>query len=118
MDLYWEKHYDDALDVVEDARSDHPHEDGRLTFWQACLLGISGRSSEALDTLTSGIDRGLWWAPDLLADSDLDSVRSLRGWEGVERLCVEATERYMAQHHPRPQVRRSQGELAAGAASE
>ena len=90
FDLYWEKRYGEALDFVEDARSDHPHQDGRLTFWQACLLGISGRSPEAIDVLEGGLERGLWWAPDLLTDSDLDSVRSLPGWEGMERRCSDA----------------------------
>lgn len=114
FDLYWEQRYDEALELVEEARSDHPHEDGQLTFFQACLLGISGRSPEALETLESGLERGLFWAPDFLADSDLDSVRRLSGWEGVERRCVEATQRFMASHHPQAQTRPGWVEEAAG----
>lgn len=114
FDLYWEKRYGEALDFVEDARSDHPDQDGRFTFWQACLLGISDRSPEALDVLEGGLERGLWWAPDLLTDSDLDSVRSLPGWEGMERRCSDATERFMAGHHPQAQVRPGPADGAAG----
>ena len=46
FDLYGEGRYEEALKVVERARLDHPEEDGRLSFWEACLLGVSGAPDE------------------------------------------------------------------------
>lgn len=114
FDLYEKERFDEALEFVEAARSDHPEQDGRLTFWRACLLGVSGRPSEALKSLERGLERGRWWAPDMLADSDLDSVRSLPGWGDLLRRCEEANAEFMEQHHPESQVRNARTMEAAG----
>lgn len=104
FDLYGEASYDTGLEVIAAARPEHPDQDGRLTFWQACLLGMSGRPQEALEVLEAGLERGLWWAPGVLADSDLDSVRTLPGWaEVVSRGEQAASE--MLSLRPDPQVR-------------
>lgn len=83
IDLYGNGEYDQGLEVIAEARPELPDEDGMLTFYEACLLGISGRPRQALETLEAGFDRGLWWAPGQLADSDLDSVRTLPGWDAL-----------------------------------
>ncbi len=103
FDLYSEGRYEEALRVVEGARPDHPEEDGRLTFWEACLLGVSGAPDEALRVLEAGMERGLWWAPDMLADSDLDAVRELKGWDEVLHRCSELAAEFSATHRPETQ---------------
>jgi predicted esterase len=104
FDLYDDGRYEDGLEVIEAARPEHREEDGRLTFWEACLLGMSGAPEQALATLQAGMDRGLWWAPGMLADSDLDSVRGLEGWEELLDRCSQLSAEYIAVHRPECQV--------------
>jgi len=104
IDLYGKEAYDQGLETIAVARPEHPDEDGILTFYEACLLGKSGRIREALETLEAGLDRGLWWAPGQLADSDLDSVRTLPGWETVLARGEQAVSE-MSSLRPDPLVR-------------
>jgi predicted esterase len=102
--LYGSGEYGRALIVVQDARSEYPEQDNDLTFWEACLLARIDRSEEALTVLAGGLDRGQWWPPGKLADTDLDPVRHLSGWGQVATRCAELTEERMA-HRPPPVVR-------------
>ena len=103
-ELYGKKRYGDGLEVIAQARPDHPDHDVTLTFWQACLLGVSGRAEEALAALEEGLTRGLWWAPGMLADHDLDSVRTLPSWDEVEARGEQAAAE-VASQRPDPIVR-------------
>ena len=113
FDLYGREAYDEGLAVISDARSDLPEEDSILTFYEACLLGMSGRAQEALEKLEAGFDRGLWWSPGQLADSDLDSVRTLPGWEGVLSRGEQAASE-MSLLRPDPLVRHAAAERPEG----
>lgn len=104
FDLYGKGRYDDGLEVIAGARAEHRDQDGRLTFWQACLLGMSGRPRDALEVLEAGLDRGLWWAPGMLADSDLDSVRTLPEWDDMLARSEKAAAE-KARLRPDPQIR-------------
>lgn len=104
FDSYGNGSYEDGLEVIVKARPEHPDEDATLTFWQACLLGMSGRPTEALEVLSAGLDRGLWWAGGQLADSDLDPVRSLPGWDGMLSRSERAAAQ-VARLRPDPLVR-------------
>lgn len=103
--LYEDGRYEAALMVVATARPDHPDQDARLTFWEACLLGVSDRPEEALHILELGLDQGLWWALYRLADTDLDSLHDLPGWENVAQQSEEVAANFMANHPARPQLR-------------
>lgn len=92
--LYGKGRFDEALALLNGAQDAHPDEDGTVTFWRACLLGVSGRPEQALETLNTGVERGLWWAPQLLADSDLDSVRTLPGWAVLIERCQAASDAF------------------------
>lgn len=89
--LYDNGKFDEALALIEGAEQEFPDREAEVVFWRACLLGVGGRPEEALDTLRSGIERGQWWSPGQLADTDLDSLRSLPGWNEVETTCSDAT---------------------------
>lgn len=104
FDLYGRSEYARALATVRDARRDFPEEDHDLTFWEACLLARCGRAEEAVDVLAGGIERGRWWSTGKLADSDLDPVRSLPGWEDIAQRCAALTEQARA-HRPPPHAR-------------
>lgn len=84
INLYYEAAYDEALATVRRARTDFRDEDSTLTWYEGCLLGISRRPEEALAVLESGLDRGLGWHPKMLLDTDLDTLRTLDGWDAFE----------------------------------
>jgi predicted esterase len=102
--LYGSGEYGEALTVIYNARSVYPEQDNDLTFWEACLLARIDRPEEALTVLARGLDRGQWWPPGQLADTDLDPARQLSGWDKVAKRCAEVTDERMA-HRPRPVVR-------------
>ena len=82
--LYGEREFRGALGVVEESRSLFPERDSTLTFWEACLLSLTGKPGRALDALESGLDRGLFWDRRMLADPDLDAARELGQWPDFE----------------------------------
>ena len=75
---------------------------------------MAERTTEAHEVLQQGLQRGLWWAPDLLDDSDLDSVRALPAWSEVEHRCSEAAERFSRRFRPEPLIRPSSAAVPAG----
>ena len=100
FDLYGQGRYQEALDAVGSARRSHPEQDGRLTFWEGCLLSVSGRPKEALAVLADGLDRGLFWSPRMLEDHDLDAARGEPGWPDLLRRCEAAAADAMSQRPP------------------
>lgn len=79
--LYLEGSCLEALDVVATGREKFPDQDSTLTWYEGCLLSVSGSPEQALEVLTAGLDRGLGWHPRALRDPDLDSARNLGGWK-------------------------------------
>jgi hypothetical protein len=89
---YGRGEWDDALDLVREARPQFPKRDSILTFWEACLLSLDGQSHAALAVLEEGLGRGLFWDAGILADPDLDAARELEGWVDFERRSVAVIE--------------------------
>jgi predicted esterase len=89
---YGRGEWDDALDLVREARPQFPKRDSILTFWEACLLSLDGKPHAALAVLGEGLDRGLFWDAGILADPDLDAARELEGWVDFERRSVAVIE--------------------------
>ena len=100
--LYREGRYQEGAALVAQARPHMPERDGRLTFWEACLLSRAGDPEAAIETLWAGTQRGLWWPEGMLADSDLDLARRLDRWSAVV-VATEAHER--ARMATRPAIR-------------
>lgn len=88
---------DGARQVAGEAASAFPDRDDQTTYWIACLEALQGDPDHALGVLTDGLDRGLWWAPEMLeTDPDLAALRedgrlvkviaaseaARRGWHG------------------------------------
>jgi predicted esterase len=101
---YGRESFSDAVDIVRQARPQFPERDSRLTFWEACLLSRDGQAEEALECLESGLDRGLFWHPHILADPDLDAARELVGWATFETRSAALTEVYSGVR-PKPFIR-------------
>lgn len=80
---YDDASFGEALDVVREARPGFPERDSTLTFWEACLLSLTGRPERAIDALDAGLDRGLSWHPRMLTDPDLDAARELERWPAL-----------------------------------
>lgn len=89
--------YVGAMEVARAAASAFPERDDQTTYWIACLEALLGDPDHALGVLTNGLDRGLWWAPEMLqTDPDLAALRddgrleeviaaseaARRGWQG------------------------------------
>ncbi|HZD24403.1 MAG TPA: hypothetical protein VE569_13550 [Acidimicrobiia bacterium] len=100
VDLYVEGSYEQALALVDEGRKKFPDEDSALTWFEACLLGVSGEPQRALEVLQAGLDRSLGWHPQMLTDPDLDSVRTLDGWESFETRSAARVEKWAAKRPP------------------
>jgi len=58
--------YAGAMEIARSAAGDLPEHEDRTTYWIACLHALTGDADGALDVLTRGLQRGLWWAPEML----------------------------------------------------
>lgn len=103
---YDDESFGDALDTVRESRPRFPERDSTLTFWEACLLSLTGRPEQAIDTLDAGLDRGLSWHPRMLTDPDLDAARQLDRWPSVLERSSEMVETREVDRPP-PLVRRA-----------
>lgn len=106
--LYREGRFQDGYSLVVRARKSLPEQDGRLTFWEACLRAMSGEPDRAVEVLSNGTKRGLWWPEGMLADTDLDSARSQQGWHDIVVVCREQESARLA-GRPAVQVRGGSG---------
>jgi hypothetical protein len=87
--------FDEGLRITREGKERHFGRLALLTYWETCFTSMLGRPDDALSLLRAGLDEGMWWAPEwLLTDPDLDAVRHLQGFGGVEaesrRRCREA----------------------------
>lgn len=74
FELYEKHEYERALEIARAAIDRFP---AIASYWIACLLAITGRPTESLDTLDEALTQGGWWPPLMLAmDPDLESIRS------------------------------------------
>jgi predicted esterase len=80
--LYSAGRHEAGLGLVDRALPEFPERRATITFWRACLLSVSGRVEEALETLRRGLEQGMWWTDVILrADADLDPLRGLQEFE-------------------------------------
>ncbi len=69
--------YQSALRIAEEAAIEFPDRADQTAYWVACLHALLGDRERALRDLEEGLERGLWWPPELLdADPDLADLRS------------------------------------------
>jgi dienelactone hydrolase len=86
IELYQQERYEEALDLSRSVEERYP---ANATYWNACLLSVTGHAEEALQALESGLQRGAWWAPDgLLRDPDLEPIRASNRFKRI----VEASD--------------------------
>jgi phospholipase/carboxylesterase len=93
MNLYRERKYADALQIVEQNADRFPEHLARTTFWKMCLLSLCGRSNDVISIFQKGLDVGLWWAESQFRDTDLDAVRDLPEFR---HLAAISQEKYQA----------------------
>jgi predicted esterase len=94
MDAYGRHAFAACLELAVDTRDRFPEHRARATHWIACVRSLIGEPHIALDELETGLDRGLWWAEDMLrADPDLEAARRLPAFERtVSRSAVSFAE--------------------------
>lgn len=54
-----------------------PEHRAEATFWAACMRSVMGDPEAAVSVLRDGLADGMWWAPTVLRDSDLDDAREI-----------------------------------------
>jgi predicted esterase len=86
--------YSHTLDLALESLERFPEHRAEATFWAACMYSVLGNPEMAVQLLRRGLDEGMWWAPTLLSDSDLDEARRTVDFAGFssesERRWVEA----------------------------
>src|SRR5687768_6338366 len=87
--LYNQGKFEDALRIIEKHLDEFPEQAARITFWRMCLLSLTGRSEDVLSVFQQGLDEGLWWAGEALADPDLNAVRDLPEFQRLTSLSQE-----------------------------
>ncbi len=79
--LYEKQRYREALAILHEAAPSFPGYRADTAHLAACLLALDGDPTAAMRELRAALHDGFWWAPRVLDDDDLASVRSLEGWE-------------------------------------
>jgi predicted esterase len=87
--LYGQGKFEDALYLIERHVDMFPNQSARITFWRMCLLSLTGRSADVLSVFQHGLDSGLWWAEEMLADPDLDAVREMPEFKHLAAISEE-----------------------------
>ncbi len=65
-------------------------------FNAACSSALAGRVDEAFERLNGAVERGLWDADQLIADTDLSVLHEDPRWSGLVTACREAEETFLA----------------------
>ena len=87
--LYSEGKYADALAIVEQHEDRFPEHAARVRFWKMCLLSMSGRAQDVIDTFQQGLNSGLWWGERQFGDRDLDAVRDMPEFQRLMQVSLE-----------------------------
>ncbi|AZR74607.1 hypothetical protein BBF96_15225 [Anoxybacter fermentans] len=75
FDYYGKSEFREALEVAKLALENFPEKMSRISYWIACLYCRLGEIEEAIKTLKSAVEKGCWWAPQiLLNDWDLKPI--------------------------------------------
>jgi predicted esterase len=88
--LYNDKNYAEALDLVNCEFPNFPEQTHLLYFWRVCLESLTGQTDQALGTLEEAVQAGYWYNQrQLREDSDLDPLQGLPRFEGLVEICLE-----------------------------
>ncbi len=91
--LYTQEKYNQALEVVQKAKSDYPEKIHKTSYWAACLYNKSNKHKEAIDELTNSFEKGFWWAPKLLTeDPDLEPLHNKKEFKELVSKCKKLRE--------------------------
>jgi predicted esterase len=97
--LYGKHEYERALEVARAATDRFP---ANASYWIACLLAITDRPTEALDTFEEGLANGAWWPPAMFVmDPDLESIR---GTDRFAEVAARSEKAWKQAFKPEPEV--------------
>lgn len=98
--------YDEALAIAREVRGAHPSRVAVADFWIACMQCRLGRPEDALQTLRTCLDEGLWLDPARLRkDPDLAPIRERPELRAVIAESERRRERQQRQVVPELRVR-------------
>lgn len=89
--LYGEKKFQEAAQMIEEQMGAFPEQESRMVFWRMCVLSLANRPEQVISVFREGLESGLWWQPELFADSDLNAVRDLPAFQ---RLMAISRDKY------------------------
>jgi predicted esterase len=93
LELYNQKHYRDALDLLEREWERFP-QPGLMYHWKMCLAARAGEPATAIQAFREALDQGHWY-PERLVREDED-LQSLQGVPEYEELVALSLKRYAA----------------------
>lgn len=106
--------YREALESVREAAPRFPDRAESIAYWEACLLARLNEPAQALLALRHGLQRGLWWSPEMLRrDPDLESVREDAEFVAIVEACERQLREAQAQAVLQLQVYRPSAASAA-----
>ncbi|MDP7033935.1 MAG: alpha/beta fold hydrolase [Planctomycetota bacterium] len=108
-----EKRYDEAAVYYLIATKKDPKHI-RAAYQLACTFALWGQKKLALEWLARAVQNGFWGASILREEADLDSVRSLPGFDRLSQKVVERYTEEAPKHAPRSVVRVPAGEAPSG----
>ncbi|HKL76211.1 MAG TPA: hypothetical protein VJ881_09110 [Halanaerobiales bacterium] len=86
--LYTQEKYNQALEVVQKAKSEYPEKLHKTSYWAACLYNKLNRHKEAIDELKNTFNKDFWWAPKLLTeDPDLEPLNDKQEFKELISKC-------------------------------
>jgi predicted esterase len=93
LELYNQKRYRDALDLLERGWENFPQR-GLMYHWKMCLAAQAGEPAIAINAFREALDHGHWY-PEQLVREDED-LQSLQGVPEYEELVAVSVRRYAA----------------------
>jgi predicted esterase len=102
FDLYQQKEYAEALDLLTREGSRFPDRDARIQFWRACMASRMGETQQALGILQAAVDEGYWYGEHQLhKDDDLQPLWNLPEYEQLVDICLERLAAAQAKTEPK-----------------
>lgn len=106
FELYNEKEYSQAFELVEREQANFPDQTHGIAYWRLCLHALLGKSAEALSIFREALDQGDWFPPKWLKeDPDLISLQQLPEFQEMVETCRQRLDEIRASVHPELLIR-------------
>lgn len=113
--LYQDREYARAIDLVTREASRFPKEARLVYYWRICLASLTSETALALQLLEEALASGLWYAEaQLREDPDLRPLQELPQFEQLVEVCRKRHAEAQAQAVPALLTLQPEGQCQAG----